>query len=89
MNLIRAKSEEEGWNLNLGELARIWKGGCIIRAVFLDDIKKASGGEGKRPPGSSGSSERTGPCLLMRLWRVQLARLALALITLSVGGFVE
>ncbi|EFJ20653.1 hypothetical protein SELMODRAFT_168478 [Selaginella moellendorffii] len=41
MNLIRAKSMEKSWNLNLGELARIWKGGCIIRAVFLDRIKKA------------------------------------------------
>ncbi|KAJ8646927.1 hypothetical protein MRB53_008675 [Persea americana] len=41
MNLLRAKSQEKGWNLNLGELARIWKGGCIIRAVFLDRIKKA------------------------------------------------
>ncbi|KAH0708675.1 hypothetical protein KY284_010102 [Solanum tuberosum] len=41
MNLLRAKSSEKGWNLNLGELARIWKGGCIIRAVFLDRIKKA------------------------------------------------
>ncbi|CAH9068988.1 unnamed protein product [Cuscuta europaea] len=41
MNLIRAKSAEKGWGLNLGELAKIWKGGCIIRAVFLDRIKKA------------------------------------------------
>ncbi|XAR70219.1 Phosphogluconate dehydrogenase (NADP(+)-dependent, decarboxylating) [Bertholletia excelsa] len=41
MNLLRAKSNAKGWNLNLGELARIWKGGCIIRAVFLDRIKKA------------------------------------------------
>eukprot|EP00244_Chara_vulgaris_P009061 TRINITY_DN3752_c0_g2_i7.p1 TRINITY_DN3752_c0_g2~~TRINITY_DN3752_c0_g2_i7.p1 ORF type:complete len:291 (-),score=59.37 TRINITY_DN3752_c0_g2_i7:48-920(-) len=41
MNLIRAKSIEKNWNLNLGELARIWKGGCIIRAVFLDRIKQA------------------------------------------------
>lgn len=41
MNLLRAKSLEKGWNLNLGEMARIWKGGCIIRAVFLDRIKKA------------------------------------------------
>ncbi|VFQ67999.1 unnamed protein product [Cuscuta campestris] len=41
MNLLRAKSVEKGWGLNLGELARIWKGGCIIRAVFLDRIKKA------------------------------------------------
>ncbi|CAM6087502.1 unnamed protein product [Calypogeia fissa] len=41
MNLIRAKSMEQGWNLNLGDLARIWKGGCIIRAKFLDRIKGA------------------------------------------------
>ncbi|XP_078174989.1 6-phosphogluconate dehydrogenase, decarboxylating 1, chloroplastic-like [Carex rostrata] len=43
MNLIRSKSIEKGWDLNLGELARIWKGGCIIRARFLDRIKKAYG----------------------------------------------
>ncbi|KAL8120994.1 6-phosphogluconate dehydrogenase, decarboxylating 2 [Apium graveolens] len=41
MNLIRAKSIEMGWGLTLGELARIWKGGCIIRAIFLDRIKQA------------------------------------------------
>uniref|UniRef100_A0A8I6YHT6 phosphogluconate dehydrogenase (NADP(+)-dependent, decarboxylating) n=1 Tax=Hordeum vulgare subsp. vulgare TaxID=112509 RepID=A0A8I6YHT6_HORVV len=41
MNIIKAKSTEKGWGLNLGELARIWKGGCIIRASFLDRIKKA------------------------------------------------
>eukprot|EP01018_Ginkgo_biloba_P020020 Gb_02926 [translate_table: standard] len=41
MNLLRAKSAEKGWDLNLGELARIWKGGCIIRAIFLDRIKRA------------------------------------------------
>lgn len=41
MNLLRAKSEEKAWNLNLGELARIWKGGCIIRARFLERIKNA------------------------------------------------
>ena len=39
MNLIRAKSDDKAWGLQLGELARIWKGGCIIRAAFLDDIK--------------------------------------------------
>ncbi|KAM3270396.1 hypothetical protein P3S67_029503 [Capsicum chacoense] len=41
MNLIRAKSVEKGWDLKLGELARIWKGGCIIRVIFLDRIKGA------------------------------------------------
>ena len=41
MNIIKAKSSKKGWCINLGELARIWKGGCIIRAIFLDRIKKA------------------------------------------------
>jgi 6-phosphogluconate dehydrogenase len=41
MNLIRAGSLNWDWNINLGETARIWKGGCIIRAQFLDKIKQA------------------------------------------------
>eukprot|EP00803_Ostreobium_quekettii_P009269 evm.model.scf_254EXC.8 EVM.evm.TU.scf_254EXC.8 scf_254EXC:52995-58130(+) len=41
MALIRAKSQEMEWDIDLGSLARIWKGGCIIRAVFLDRIKQA------------------------------------------------
>jgi 6-phosphogluconate dehydrogenase len=36
---LRAGSEEYGWNLDLGALATIWRGGCIIRAAFLDRIK--------------------------------------------------
>lgn len=40
-NIIRAKSAEQGWGIDLGSLARIWKGGCIIRAGFLDRIKQA------------------------------------------------
>ncbi|MDR0706288.1 MAG: NADP-dependent phosphogluconate dehydrogenase, partial [Treponema sp.] len=30
-----------GWKLNYGEIALMWRGGCIIRSVFLGDIKKA------------------------------------------------
>jgi 6-phosphogluconate dehydrogenase len=41
MNLIRAASAEWKWEIDLGEVARIWKGGCIIRARFLDSIKQA------------------------------------------------
>ena len=41
MALLRAASQEYNWNLDLGEIARIWKGGCIIRAAFLDKIKQA------------------------------------------------
>ncbi|MDQ1524060.1 MAG: 6-phosphogluconate dehydrogenase [Pyrinomonadaceae bacterium] len=43
MNLIRAGSEAYNWNIDLGECSRIWKGGCIIRARFLDKIKQAYG----------------------------------------------
>ena len=41
MNLIKAGSDEFGWNINLSECARIWQGGCIIRAKFLGKIKEA------------------------------------------------
>lgn len=41
MNLIKKAGEEHNWKLNLGEIARIWKGGCIIRAIFLDRITRA------------------------------------------------
>jgi len=41
MNLIRTASQDHNWGVNLGECARIWKGGCIIRAQFLDLIKQA------------------------------------------------
>jgi len=41
MNLIRAGSENWKWDIDLGETARIWKGGCIIRAQFLGKIKDA------------------------------------------------
>ncbi len=41
MNIIRAKSDAQAWGIDLGALARIWKGGCIIRAAFLDDIRAA------------------------------------------------
>ncbi len=41
MNLIRAGSDAYKWNINLQEMARIWKGGCIIRARFLNDIMAA------------------------------------------------
>lgn len=40
-DLLAAASREWNWGLNLSELARIWKGGCIIRAQFLDRIQKA------------------------------------------------
>ena len=40
-SLMRTASEEYGYDLNYGEIARIWRGGCIIRAAFLNDITAA------------------------------------------------
>ncbi len=39
--LLRAASAEHGWDLNYGEIARLWRGGCIIRARFLRQIQEA------------------------------------------------
>lgn len=41
MALIAKASQEFNYNISLPESARIWKGGCIIRASFLDKIRKA------------------------------------------------
>jgi 6-phosphogluconate dehydrogenase len=41
MALIRAASIAYNYDLNLSEIARIWKGGCIIRAKLLDPIRQA------------------------------------------------
>lgn len=38
---MRAASQEAGWDLNFGDIALMWRGGCIIRAAFLDRIKEA------------------------------------------------
>ena len=39
--LMRAAAREYGWNLNYGGIALMWRGGCIIRSVFLGKIKEA------------------------------------------------
>jgi 6-phosphogluconate dehydrogenase len=44
---MAAASEAEGWNIDLGSMARIWRGGCIIRARFLDRIREAYDSEPK------------------------------------------
>ncbi|KQT57367.1 MULTISPECIES: NADP-dependent phosphogluconate dehydrogenase [unclassified Aureimonas] len=38
--VLASASEEYGWDLPLRDIARIWRAGCIIRSVFLDDIAK-------------------------------------------------
>ncbi len=39
--MMRQASEEHGWDLNFGDIALMWRGGCIIRAQFLETIKDA------------------------------------------------
>jgi 6-phosphogluconate dehydrogenase len=39
--LLRAAAKENGWNLNMGGIALMWRGGCIIRSQFLGNIKEA------------------------------------------------
>ncbi len=39
--LMRTAAKEYGWNLHYGEVASLWRGGCIIRSRFLGNIKQA------------------------------------------------
>ncbi|MBU4228193.1 NADP-dependent phosphogluconate dehydrogenase [bacterium] len=41
MALLQAASKEYKWDLNLGEVVKGWRSGCIIRAQFLDEVTKA------------------------------------------------
>lgn len=47
--LLRSADKEYGFNLGLGEVARVWKAGCIIRAHFLDDVRNAFAAESELP----------------------------------------
>ncbi len=40
-SLMRAASAEYGWRLDLADVARTWRGGCIIRSAMMDDIEDA------------------------------------------------
>jgi 6-phosphogluconate dehydrogenase len=42
---MAAAADDEGWKIDLGAMATIWRGGCIIRARFLDRIREAYDGE--------------------------------------------
>ena len=45
---MQAAAKEYGWPLKFGEIALLWRGGCIIRATFLERIKEAF--DAKKPP---------------------------------------
>lgn len=46
MDLIAKMSDEENWSINLSEVARIWRGGCIIRSNMLPLLQEAYGSKG-------------------------------------------
>ena len=48
-NQIQSGSTEYGWNIDLASLATIWRGGCIIRAEFLNEIRSAYTSDPKLP----------------------------------------
>src|SRR5687768_12542286 len=41
LSLLRAASAEKQYDLDMIEIAKIWRGGCIIRAALLEDIRRA------------------------------------------------
>jgi 6-phosphogluconate dehydrogenase len=47
---IIAGAQEFGWDIDLGAVARIWRGGCIIRAKFLNRITEAYDSGAEQPP---------------------------------------
>lgn len=47
--LMAAAAEEYNWKLQYGSIAQMWRGGCIIRSAFLDDIKNAFDTDPKLP----------------------------------------
>lgn len=47
--LMRTAAHEYGWKLNYSGIALMWRGGCIIRSVFLGDITKAYQSLSSRP----------------------------------------
>ena len=44
-DLIKKASDEYGWGINLHDVAKIWRAGCIIRSSFLNDVMEAFSGE--------------------------------------------
>lgn len=47
LQLLTVASKEEGWNLNLPEIMRIWRGGCIIRSLINEQYQQAFAGDKK------------------------------------------
>jgi 6-phosphogluconate dehydrogenase len=73
MALIGAAGREYGWQTDLKECARIWKGGCIIRARFLDTIMKAYERDPRLPSLLLDEEFRARIAEVQRPWRTVIA----------------
>jgi 6-phosphogluconate dehydrogenase len=86
MALIRQGSLTYGWDIDLSEIARIWKAGCIIRARLLDPVRQALAARPSLPnllmdPALGQAAQASQPS-----WRAAVARSAHAGIPLPAHG---
>jgi 6-phosphogluconate dehydrogenase len=49
MALLQEASKDKDYGLNLGDIARIWRGGCIIRSALLEEIRSAYAANAELP----------------------------------------
>ena len=75
-NQIQAGGAEYGWDIDLGAVAAIWRGGCIIRAKFLDDIRGAYAAEPGLPTLLTSGSFRDAVADAQDSWRNVVATAA-------------
>jgi 6-phosphogluconate dehydrogenase len=66
---MRAASDEKGWGVDLGALSKIWRGGCIIRARFLNRIADAYAEHGDLENLLLGSYFQAGTARTQEAWR--------------------
>ena len=71
LDLLRTMSDKRGWGLDLGGIARIWRGGCIIRARFLGHIAQAYGAGSAQAGGSLPANLMLAPFFEAALNRAQ------------------
>ncbi|MBV9594019.1 MAG: NADP-dependent phosphogluconate dehydrogenase, partial [Actinobacteria bacterium] len=74
LDLIRGGSREYDWNIDLGDMAMIWRGGCIIRAALLDQIRAAYAADADLPSLLLADPFRANLAAAQSSWRGVVAR---------------
>lgn len=75
--MMELAAAEYGWKLNFGSVAQMWRGGCIIRAAFLDKIKAAFDQNGELPNLLLDGYFTDAVCSAQAAWRQVVAAAAL------------